>query len=292
MAARAQAAGGPRRGRDQQGEHEPREAPRRHLEAPRHQPVPRDGDVDAHEPGHHEWRDRVRGRHLHPVEDPGHRTAACPVRHGAASLVQDRDREERAQHHREPDARREAGFAAHPHPFDRGHASRDGRVVEPPEVEPAQLGGRPGRLAGRPGEVHGERHRLPEGGHHHEGQPTPGQPGAPPPGEDGDPRRPPRRPGGDLGSEGRLGRDGRLRSRTGVCGGVSFTTGLSPPSRPSRSASGRPSSSRSSSLDLGPGLSAGPGDDGACVALTMASSPPTPPPSETRPRRMRDSPSG
>ena len=211
VAARAHAAGGPRRGRDQQGEHEPREAPRWHLEAPRHQPVPRDGDVDAHEPGHHEWRDRVRGRHLHPVEDSGHRTAACPVRHGAASLVQDRDREERAQHHREPDVRREAGFAAYPHPFDRGHASRDGRVVEPSEVEPAQLGGRPGRLTRCPSEVHGERHRLPEDGHRHEGQPTPGQPGAPPPGEEGDPGRPPRRPGGELGSEGRLGRHGRLR---------------------------------------------------------------------------------
>ncbi len=84
VAARAQAAGGPRRGRDQQGEHEPREAPRWHLEAPRHQPVPRDGDVDAHEPGHNEWRDRVRGRHLHPVEDSGHphRRVPRPPRHG------------------------------------------------------------------------------------------------------------------------------------------------------------------------------------------------------------------
>ena len=197
VAARSQAAGGPRRGREQQGEHEPREARRWHLEAPLHQPVPRDRDVDAHEPGHHEWGDRVRGRHLHPVEDSGHCTAACPVRHGAAPLVQDRDREERAQHHREPHVRREAGFAA----FDRGQASRDGRVVEPPEIEPAQLGGRPGRLAGCPGEVHAERHRLPEGGHHHEGQPTPGQPGAPPPGEDGDLGRPPPLPGRGLGSD-------------------------------------------------------------------------------------------
>ena len=44
----------PRRGRDQQGEHEPREVRRWHLEAPRHQPVPRDGDVDAQERGQHE----------------------------------------------------------------------------------------------------------------------------------------------------------------------------------------------------------------------------------------------